>query len=438
MLDIRNLRADPDAARERLGRRGDPEALALLERALALDEERRALLGEVEALRAERNEASREIGRRKGRGEETEALIEAMRGVAERIRALDGRLGEVESGLEASLLSLPNLPDERVPPGGEGEAREVRRWGEPAEPDGRLPHWEIGERLGAGGGRDGAAAPPFLDLPRGAKVAGSGFPLLAGTGARLARALVQLMLDLHTREHGYLEVAPPLLVSRDSMTATGHLPKFEEDAYRTEPDDLFLVPTAEVPLTNLHRDEILPADGLPVRYVAYTPCFRREAGAAGRDTRGLLRVHQFDKVELVVLARPEDAAEALERLTGHAERVLELLELPYRRVLLPGGDLGFANAITYDLEVWAAGVGEWLEVSSCSCYSDYQARRANVRFRPEPGAGPEFVHTLNGSALALARLIVALLENRYRPGEGVGLPEALRPYFGGDRLAEAP
>lgn len=439
MLDIRGLRERPQEARAALSRRGDPTFLELLDRALAADEKRRELIGEVEALKAERNRTSREIGDRKRRGEEAGALIEEMREVADRIRRLDDELSEVEGDLQALLLRIPNLPDDRVPPGGEGEGEVIRRWGEPTDPSGRLPHWEVAERLAArpsGAGGEDAAGPSLLDLERGAKVAGSGFPLLFGSGARLSRALIQFMLDLQTREHGYLEVAPPLMVSRDSMTATGHLPKFEEDAYRTDPDDLFLVPTAEVPLTNLHRDEILRGEELPVAYVAYTPCFRREAGAAGRDTRGLLRVHQFDKVELVRLARREKSADELERLTRHAERVLELLELPFRRVLLPTGDLGFANAITYDLEIWAAGVGEWLEVSSCSSYTDYQARRANVRYRPEPGAGPEFVHTLNGSALALARLLVALLENGYEPGRGVNLPEAIRPYVDADRIPE--
>ena len=242
------------------------------------------------------------------------------------------------------------------------------------------------------------------------------------------------MLDLHVREHGYLEVAPPFLMNRESMTGTGHIPKFEDDAYRTEPDDLFLVPTAEVPLTNLHRGEIIDNADLPLAYVAHSPCFRREAGAAGRDTRGLLRVHQFDKVELVRICQPEESVDGLELLTRHAERVLELLELPYRRVLLPIGDLGFANAITYDLEIWAPGVGSWLEVSSCSSYTDYQARRSSIRYRPSPGDSPRFLHTLNGSALALARLIVVLLETGYREGSGIALPEVLHPYLGFERL----
>lgn len=437
MLDLRTLRADPEAALARLGPRGDPEIPKLVQTVLRYDEDRRRLIAEVETLKAERNTASKLIGERKGRGEDASEQIAEMQDLAKRIRQLDGELGEVEGSLREALLQIPNLPDERVPPGAEGEGAVLKEWGErPAA--GGPPHWDIGSSHGTAragvGSRYGSGGPPILDLERGSKVAGSGFPLLVDKGARLSRAIIQFMLDLHTREHGYVEVAPPLLVSRSSMMATGHVPKFEMDAYRTEPDDLFLVPTAEVPLTNLHRDEILAGEDLPLTYVAHTPCFRREAGAAGKDTRGMLRVHQFDKVELVRLCRPEDSADELETLTAHAERVLELLEVPYRRVLLPAGDLGFANSITYDLEIWSAGVGEWLEVSSCSCYTDYQARRGNIRFRPAPGESPEFVHTLNGSALALARLLVALLENGHRPGEGVILPEALHAYLGFERI----
>lgn len=439
-LDIRALRAAPQDFLERLAVRGDPALEPLVREALERDESRRALIAEVETLKAERNEVSREIGELKRRGEDAGDRIVAMRKVAERIRELDGRLAGAEGELREALLGIPNLPDPRVPPGRVGEGPVVHEWGEPrSEPT--PPHWEIGATHGlppeALPGTP-ASGVPLLDLERGAKVAGSGFPLLAGPAARLSRALIQFMLDLHVREHGYLEVAPPYLVSRDSMTATGHVPKFEADAYRTDPDDLFLVPTAEVPLTNLHRGEMLAASDLPIAYVAHTPCFRREAGAAGRDTRGLLRVHQFDKVELVRLCAPERSADELEMLTRHAETVLERLEVPYRRVLLPGGDLGFANAITYDLEIWAPGVGEWLEVSSCSSYTDYQARRADIRFRPGPGASPEFVHTLNGSALALARLLVVLLENGYREGRGVVLPEALHPHLGFERIEPLP
>jgi seryl-tRNA synthetase len=437
MLDLRTLRADPEAALACLGRRGDPEIPTLVQAALQHDEDRRRLIAQVETLKAERNAASKEIGARKGRDEDASEQIADMQTLAKRIRELDGQLGEVEKSLREALLQIPNLPDERVPPGAEGEGETLKEWGDRRAAGGPT-HWDIGSAHGTprsdGGPRYGSGPPPVMDLERGSKVAGSGFPLLVDKGARLSRAIIQFMLDLHTEQHGYVEIAPPLLVSRASMMATGHVPKFEMDAYRTEPDDLFLVPTAEVPLTNLHRDEMLTGEDLPLSYVAYTPCFRREAGAAGKDTRGLLRVHQFDKVELVRLCRPEDSQEELETLTGHAERVLELLEVPYRRVLLPAGDLGFANAITYDLEIWSAGVGEWLEVSSCSCYTDYQARSGNIRFRRAPGESPEFVHSLNGSALALARLLVALLENGHTHGEGVILPEALHPYVGFERI----
>ena len=301
------------------------------------------------------------------------------------------------------------------------EVTVLRSWGTPA-PKGGKPHWEIAEKLG------------ILDLPAGAKLAGSGFPVLKGQGARLARALINFMLDLHTREHGYTEVEPPFLVRREVMIGTGQLPKFEADVYRTT-DDLFLIPTAEVPVTNLHRDEILDGTTLPVCYAAYTPCFRREAGAAGKDTRGLLRVHQFDKVELVRFCRASDSPAEHEKLTGHAEAVLRRLELPYRVAVLAVNDFGFAAAKTYDLEAWAPGVGQWLEVSSSSTFTDFQARRANIRCRPRPGEKPEFVHTLNASGVALPRTIAALLETNQQPDGSVVIPPALVPYVGTDRIA---
>lgn len=425
MLDIRVLRADPSAVATQLARRGDPGLIAAVEQALQLDTERRKILAEVETLKAERNEVSRRIGDFKRSGDSADELVGTMQTVAERIRGLDRRLSGVEDALRELLLGIPNLPDPLVPEGGEAEFQVIREWGEPASGGAgvvAVPHWDLGESLGA------------LDMERGARIAGSGFPLLVGQGARLSRGLIQFMLDLHTVEHGYTEVAPPFLVNRDTLIGTGQLPKFESDLYRTEPDDLFLVPTAEVPLTNLHAGEVLPEDDLPIAYTAYTPCFRREAGAAGQDTRGMLRVHQFDKVELVRLVVPETSVEQLELLTRHAEVVLERLELPYRRILVAGGGLGFSNAITYDLEVWSAGVGRWLEVSSCSSYTDYQARRANLRYRPADGGKPCPVHTLNGSGVALARTIIALLENNQRPDGTVTLPKVLRPYVGFDQL----
>lgn len=425
MLDIRVLRADPSSATTLLARRGEPELKDAVEQALHLDVERREILAEVEVLKAERNEVSGRIGDLKRTGASADELVDSMQTVAEQIRVLDRRVSGVEEALRSVLLEIPNLPDPRVPDGGEGKFQVVREWGEPTIDAGvasAVPHWDLGESLG------------ILDLERGARIAGSGFPLFVGQGARLSRGLIQFMLDLHTVEHGYTEIAPPFLVNRNALIGTGQLPKFEDDLYRTDPDGLYLVPTAEVPLTNLHAGEVLDEEDLPVAYTAYTPCFRREAGAAGKDTRGLLRVHQFDKIELVRLTTPETSTEQLELLTRHAEIVLERLELPYRRILLPAGDLGFANSITYDLEVWSAGVGRWLEVSSCSSYTDYQARRSDLRYRPADGGKPRAVHTLNGSGVALARTIVALLENNQQSDGTVTLPDALRPYVGFDRL----
>jgi seryl-tRNA synthetase len=366
---------------------------------------------------------SQEVGARKRAGEDAGELVAEMRAVNERIRDIDARLRDVEAETDEVLLRIPNTPHPGVPAGGEESNRTVRTWGEPRAFDFTpRPHWEIAAELG------------ILDLAGGAKVAGSGFPAYRGMGARLQRALVSWMIDLHTEEHGYTEVSTPFLVNRAAMTGTGQFPKFEDDAYVLPADDLALIPTAEVPVTNLHRDELLAPDRLPIAYVAYSPCFRREAGAAGKDTRGLLRLHQFDKVEMVRFERPERSEAALEELTGHAERVLQLLGLPYRVLLLAGGDLGFSSARTYDLEVWAPGVDRWLEVSSCSNFMDFQARRAGIRFRPAAGEKPEFAHTLNGSGLALPRTVVAILENGQRPDGSVVVPEVLRPYLRADVL----
>ena len=424
MLDLRWVREEPEAVKARLAVRGAREATdAAVDRIVALDEERRALIGEGEALKARRNVVSQEVGERKRRGDSADEVIAEMRTVGDRIRAIDERLREIEGEIEDRLLRTPNVPDGSVPPGGEESNQVVRQWGEERSFDFEpRPHWEIGAELG------------LLDLPSGAKVAGSGFPAFRGPGARLQRALVNWMLDLHREEHGYTEVAPPFVVNAGSMQGTGQFPKFieEGDAYTLPEDGLYLVPTAEVPVTNFHREEILDGARLPIAYTAYSPCFRREAGAAGKDTRGLLRVHQFDKVELVRFERPESSFDALERLTGEAERVLQLLGLRYRVLLLAGADLGFTSTKTYDLEVWAPGVGKWLEVSSCSNFLDYQARRASIRFRREPGAKPEFVHTLNGSGLALPRTTVAIIENGQQADGSVVVPEVLRPYVGTD------
>ena len=426
MLDVKLIRQDPDGVRARLAARGAAaETDMAVARVLELDGERRALIAEGDGLKARRNAVSQEVGERRRRGEGADELIAEMRRVNDRIREIDGRLREVEGESDDVLLRLPNPTDPSVPCGGEQANAVVRSWGERRsfsfEP---RPHWELGAQLGV------------LDLPAGAKVAGSGFPVYRGMGARLQRALINFFLDLHTRSHGYTEVEPPFVVTRESMQGTGQYPKFVEDgdAYALPEDGLYLIPTSEVPLTNLHRDEILEAERLPIAYTAYSPCFRREAGAAGKDTRGLLRVHQFDKVELVRFERPEDSDEALEALTGHAERALQLLGLPYRVILLASGDTGFASAKTYDLEVWAPGVGKWLEVSSASNTRDFQARRAGIRYRPEPGAKPEFVHTLNASGVALPRTVVALLENGQQEDGSVLLPEPLHPYLGTDRL----
>ncbi len=424
MLDVRRFRDEPGELKQELSRRGDRDLPALVDDVRALDEERRAALREVNDLKARRNEVSKRIGELKRAGEPADELVASMRQVGDRIGTLDGVVRDREAAISEILLQVPNVPLPEVPQGGVEENRVVSSWGSPrAFPFSPRPHWELGEALG------------ILDLPRGAKLSGSGFPVLRGAGARLQRGLISWFLDVHTREHGYTELRVPYLVTRETLTGTGQLPKFADESYRTERDDLWLIPTAEVPLTNMLRDEVLDASDLPVRYTAYSPCFRREAGAAGKDTRGLLRVHQFDKVEMVRFERPECSRAALERLTREAETLLERLGLTYRRVLLATGDLGFSSAMTFDLEVWAPGVAAWLEVSSCSTFTDYQARRANVRFRPGPGQKPEFVHTLNGSGLALPRVVAALLETCQQEDGSVTVPEVLHPYVGAEPLS---
>jgi seryl-tRNA synthetase len=423
VIDLKRLRQDPAGSRASLMRRGDPSVATTIDSILEQDRRRRDLLVQAEALKAERNAASDEVARRKRARESADDLMEQLKASGEEVKRLDGRLREIDASLEGLVLTVPNFLDDRVPDGDASANRLVRSWGSPPGFDFvPKPHWELGASLG------------LLDLAAGVKVAGSGFPLFTGIGAKLGRALAGFMIDLHTREHGYLEVAPPYLVNRATLTGTGQLPKFAEEVYACPADDLFLIPTAEVPVTNIHREEILEAKALPATYVAYTPCFRREAGSHGKDTRGLIRVHQFDKVELVRIVRPEESPAEHERMTAHAEVVLQRLGLPYRVVELAAGDTGFASARTYDLEVWAAGVGLWLEVSSSSTFTDFQARRANLRYRPEPKGKPEFVHTLNASGVAFPRTIIALLENNQAADGSVRVPEALVPYLGVDRL----
>ena len=417
MLSLQFIRENPDVVREAVAHR---HVTAPIDDILRLDSERRRILLEVESLKAERNQAGKRIGASKDAGER-QRLIDGMRGVSERIDTLEKELRQAEESLNALLLEVPNIPHPDVPLGeGEEENVVLRQWGEPqAYGFTPLPHWDLGERLG------------IIDFERGVKLSGSRFYVLKGAGARLQRALIAYMLDLHTGGHGYTEVYPPFVVKEECMWGAGQLPKFADNLYHDVEDDLWLVPTAEVPVTNLHRDEILEPGTLPLRYAAYTACFRREKMSAGRDVRGIKRGHQFDKVELYKFCAPEESDAELESMTANAEAVLRGLALAYRVKALCSGDLGFTAVKSYDLEVWAPGCQEWLEVSTCSNCGDYQARRANVRFRREAGARPEFVHTLNGSGVALPRTLAALLETYQQPDGSVVVPEALRGYMGG-------
>ncbi len=417
MLDLRYIRENAEAVRRAIESKGES---ADLDRLLDLDRELRGLIAEADALKQERNVESERIAALKREGRDASDAIERMRGVSERIKAYDDRIASLRSEVRTLLLTIPNVPHESVPVGrDEDENVVVRQWGEPGSLSPHpVPHWEIGETLG------------ILDFRTAGKVAGSGFVCFVGLGARLERALIRFMLDVHTKEHGFTEVSPPVVANRDSMLGTGQLPKLEGDMYRTE-DDFFLIPTAEVPLTNLHRDEIIAGDRLPMYYVGYTPCFRREAGSYGKETRGLIRVHQFDKVELVKFVEPSTSYDELESLTGNAEVILQRLGLPYRVKTLCTGDLSFSAAKCYDIDVWAAGVERWLEVSSCSNFEDFQARRAGIRYRPADGGKVRFVHTLNGSGVALPRTVVAIIENYQTPDGKIVIPEILRPYMDG-------
>ena len=425
-VGLQRLREDAD--RLRLAATDKGEDPSVVDRAVELDERRRALVAEADALKAERNEASRRIGEaiRAGadpNGAEVGELKAASAATADRIATLNAQLVTVESELDDAMLRIPNPADPDVPVGGEEANLVVRTWGEPLAHDGHRPHWELADELG------------IIDLARGAKIAGSGFPVYVGDGATLQRALIGWFMDVHSREHGMTEVWPPVLVNADSARGTGQIPDKEDQMYVVTRDDLYLVPTAEVPVTNLHRDEILDGTALPIRYAAYSASFRREAGAAGRDTRGILRVHQFDKVEMVSFTLPENSPAELEWMTECAETLLQRLGLAYRVVLMSTREMGFVQARKYDLEVWAPGAERWLEVSSVSNFRDYQARRMAIRYRSEAGAKTELVHTLNGSGLALARTVAALLETYQQPDGSVTIPDVLRPAFGGrDRI----
>lgn len=418
MLDLKFIRSNLELIKNMLKNRGYDTDLSIFETA---DQKRRELLPALEALRHRRNKVSEEIAAMKKRGEDAGGVIAEMKTVSSEIKERESELSTVEEQLAPMIMIIPNVPDSTVPVGSdENDNPVIQTWGEIRQMDFEpLPHWEIGERLG------------ILDFARAAKIAGARFALYRGEGARLERALINFMLDIHTKEHGYTEVLPPFMVNSAAMTGTGQLPKFEEDLFKIEKWDFYLIPTAEVPVTNIHREEILQEDDLPVYYVAYTPCFRSEAGSYGKDTRGLIRQHQFNKVELVKFTRPEESYDELEKLTDNAEEILERLDLPYRKVCLCTGDLGFSAAKTYDLEVWLPGQNLYREISSCSNFTDFQARRAGVRFKKKGAGGTQLVHTLNGSGLAVGRTLVAVLENYQQKDGSVVIPEALRPYMGG-------
>jgi len=419
VLDIKRIRNDFDEVKQLIEKRTKGDFG--IGEVIRLDEERRKIIAEVEQMKNRQNTVSKEIPRLKKEGKDATAVLDEMKQLSGEIKELDTKLKDIDEEIKQTLLGIPNTPRHDTPVGNSDEDNElVKTWGEPTTfKFEKKPHWDIGADLG------------ILDFERASKITGSRFTVYKGLGAKLERALINFMLDLHTGEHGYEEVLPPFMVNRDSMTGTGQLPKFEEDMFHLPSKDYFLIPTAEVPVTNLYMNEILDGDSLPIYHTAFTPCFRKEAGSAGRDTRGLIRQHQFNKVELVKFTKPEDSYKELESLLAAAEKVLKLLELPYRVVRLCGGDLGFSSAMTYDIEVWMPSYDRYLEISSCSNFEDYQARRANIRFRPEPKGKAEFVHTLNGSGLAVGRTFSAILENYQQEDGSVVIPKALRPYMGG-------
>jgi len=424
MLDIRKIREDYEGIRKSVESRG--QGSYNIERIPELDEKRRSILSTVEQMKNKQNVDSKAIPAMKKEGKDTTALMAEMKQLSEEIKKLDGELAVIEEDIRNTLLFIPNTPNPAVPVGkDDSENVEVRKWGEPRDFDfEKKAHWDVGQDL------------DILDFERAAKIAGTRFTVYKGMGARLERSVINFMLDLHTGEHGYTEILPPFMVNRDAMTGTGQLPKFEDDMFHVPAKDFFLVPTAEVPVTNLRMNEILEEGELPVYYTAYTPCFRKEAGSAGRDTRGLIRQHQFNKVELVKFVKPENSYDELESLLLAAEEVLKRLEIPYRVVRLSTGDLGFSSAMTYDIEVWMPSYERYVEISSCSNFEDYQARRGNIRFRPDSKGKPEFVHTLNGSGLAVGRTVAAILENYQQEDGSVIIPDALKPYMGIDRISK--
>ncbi len=418
MLDVKYVRENMDQVKAFLDARNYSFDLSSI---LSLDEKRRDLISKVEQLKAERNAGSKEVGSAKSRGEDVSNLMERMKSIGEEVKSLDQEISKVDSELEAIMLQIPNRPHNSVPVGlDENDNVEVRRWGTPKKFDFEpLPHWDLGENLG------------ILDFKRGVSLAQSRFTVLSGVGARLERALLNFMLDLHVDRHGYKEINPPFMVNSAAMSGTGQLPKFADDLYRIADDDLWLIPTAEVPLTNLHGGEILEEADLPLYYTAYTPCFRKEAGSHGRDVRGIMRQHQFEKVEMVKLSTQENSYEELDKLTSNAEEVLQLLNLPYRVITLCTGDMGFGSSKTYDIEVWLPSQDRYREISSCSNCEDFQARRMNTRYRPADGGRPRFVHTLNGSGIAIGRALIAVMENYQRSDGSIEIPEVLVPYMGG-------
>ncbi len=423
MLDIKLIRSNPDLIRAALKRRHSNLDISPL---LDLDKERREIIFEVEGLKAKQNEDSKKIPALKKEGIDTSDIFAEMKEISNKIKDLDAKVSEIDAKIQQMVLSIPNIPNEKVPDGLDDTANEeIRKFGTPREFEFEpKAHWDIGENLG------------ILDFATAAKISGARFTVYKGAGARLERSIINFFLDTHTTQSGYTEVLTPFMVNRDSMTGTGQLPKFEEDAFRVANNDYFLIPTAEVPVTNMYRQDILDGSKLPIRHVAYSACFRAEAGSAGRDTRGLIRQHQFNKVELVKFSRPEDSYEQLEDLTRNAEKVLQLLGLPYRVVRLCAGDLGFSSAMTYDIEVWMPSYGRYVEISSCSNFEDYQARRANIKFKDNPKDKAQFVHTLNGSGVAIGRTVAAILENYQNDDGSVTIPEVLVPYMGGAEKIE--